>query len=96
MVVSVTKSHAPAVLCNDNEKDFVELVYNKNAGGRQTLPTFYEFNGAIYVINTDSLREKGLGGFTKRLKYVMPKETSIDIDDIYDFMLVESILRISK
>ena len=31
MVVSVMKSHAPAVLCNDNEEGFVELVYNKNA-----------------------------------------------------------------
>lgn len=93
MVVSVTKSHAPAVLCNDNEQGFLELVYNKNATGRQSLPTFYEFNGAIYVINTKSLREKGLSRFTKRLKYVMPKESSVDIDDIWDFMLIESIIK---
>lgn len=93
MVVSVTKSHAPAILCNDNEQGFLELVYNKNAAGRQSLPTFYEFNGAIYVINTKSLREKGLSRFTKRLKYVMPKESSVDIDDIWDFMLIESIIK---
>lgn len=93
MVVSVTKSHAPAVLCNDNEQGFLELVYNKNAAGRQSLPTFYEFNGAIYVINTKSLRQKGLSGFTKRLKYVMPKESSVDIDDMWDFTLIESIIK---
>lgn len=93
MVVSVMESHAPAVLCNDNESGFVELVYNKRATGRQSLPTFYEFNGAIYVINVESLKEKGLAGFTKRVKYVMPKENSIDIDDIYDFMLVDSIIK---
>lgn len=93
MVVSVTKSHAPAVLCNDNDQGFVELVYNKKATGRQTLPTFYEFNGAIYVINVNALKEKGLGGFDKRVKYVMPKESSIDVDDIYDFIQVESILK---
>lgn len=93
MVVSVTKSHAPAVLCNDNEEGFVELVFNKKAGNRQVLPTYYEFNGAIYVINIRALKEKGLGGFIKRVKYVMPKESSIDIDDIYDFMLIESILK---
>lgn len=93
MVVSVVKSHAPAVLCNDNDAGFVELVYNKNAGGRQELSTFYEFNGAIYVINVQSLKNKGLGGFDKRIKYVMPKESSIDIDDIYDFMLIEAILK---
>lgn len=93
MVVSVTKSHAPSVLCNDNEEGFVELVYNKKATGRQFQPTFYEFNGAIYVINIKALREKGLGGFTRRLKYEMPKSSSIDIDDIYDFILVESIMK---
>lgn len=93
MVVSVTKSHAPAVLCNDNKDGFIELVFNKKAEGRQSLPTFYEFNGAIYVINIKSLKEKGLSGFDKRVKYVMPKESSVDIDDIYDFMLIESIMR---
>lgn len=93
MVVSVTKSHAPAVLCNDNDEGFVNLVYNKHAGGRQSLPAFYEFNGAIYVINVEALKLKGLGGFDKRIKYVMSKETSIDIDDIYDFMLIEAIKR---
>lgn len=96
MVVSVTKSHAPAVLCNDNDSGFVELVYNKNAGGRQELPTFYEFNGAIYVINIKALKEKGLGLFNRRIKYVMPKETSVDIDDIYDFMLIETIIKSKK
>lgn len=93
MVVSVTKSHAPAVLCNENYDGYVNLVYNKYAGGRQSLPTFYEFNGAIYVINVQALKQKGLGSFDKRVKYVMSKETSIDIDDIYDFMLIESILK---
>lgn len=93
MVVSVMKSHAPAVLCNDNQDGFIELVYNKKAQGRQSLPTFYEFNGAIYVINIEALKEKGLAGFDKRIKYVMPKESSIDIDDIYDFMLIERIMK---
>lgn len=96
MVMSVIKSHAPAVLCNDNEEGFVELVYNKKAGGRQAIPTFYEFNGAIYVINIKALKEKGLGGFNKRVKYVMQKESSVDIDDIYDFMLIESIIKNRK
>lgn len=96
MVVSVTKSHAPAILCNDNEEGYVELVYNKKADSRQALPTFYEFNGAIYVINIKALKKKGLRGFDKRIKYVMPKESSVDIDDIYDFILVESIIRKRK
>lgn len=96
MVVSVTPSHTPSVLCQENGEGFVDLVYNKKGLGRQALPVFYEFNGAIYVINVKALKEKGLGNFARRVKYVMPKESSIDIDDIYDFMLAESILQHSK
>ena len=94
MVVSVTRSHAPAVLCSDNSEGFIRLYFNKNAVGRQALPEMYEYNGAVYVINVVSLLEKGLGGFTKSVKFVMNKQNSIDIDDIYDFTLVESIMKV--
>lgn len=93
MVVSVTRSHAPAVLCTDDENGYVQLVYNKKAAGRQQLQEMYEFNGAVYVMNVQSLIEKGIAGFTKKVKYVMSKENSVDIDDIYDFYQVEIILR---
>jgi len=93
MVVSVVKSHAPAVLCNEDEDGYVQLIYNKKANGRQLQTEMYEFNGAIYVMSVDSLFKKGLNGFTKRVKYIMPKEHSFDIDDIYDFLQVEAILK---
>lgn len=93
MVVSVVKSHAPAVLCCENEGGFVELIYNKSAAGRQQLQDMYEFNGAVYVINVQALLCKGLSKFTKKVKYVMSKEHSVDIDDIYDFKLVETIIK---
>lgn len=96
MVVSVMKSHAPAVLCQDDEQGYVQLTYNKKALGRQQLPDMYEFNGAVYVMSVDALFEKKMAGFTKIVKYVMSKEHSIDIDDIYDFLQVESILKYSK
>lgn len=93
MVVSVMKSHAPAVLCKENEDGYVELVYNKEATGRQQLQEMYEFNGAIYVINIQSLMDKGIARFTKKIKYVMSKDHSVDIDDIYDFYQVETIIK---
>lgn len=92
MVVSVNESHAPSVLCNEDENGFLQLIYNKKAARRQEISKMYELNGAIYVINIISLLEKGIGEFTKRLKYVMSKENSVDIDDIIDFKLAESIL----
>lgn len=93
MVVSVTKSHTPAVLCNDDEEGYVQLVFNKNAAGRQELQDMYEFNGAVYVMNIQALLKKGIAGFTKKVKYVMSKEHSVDIDDIIDFKLVETMIK---
>jgi N-acylneuraminate cytidylyltransferase len=93
MVVSVSKSHAPSVLCQDDNDGFVELIYNKSAEGRQSVKEMFEYNGAIYIININSLMAKGLANFKRKVKYVMPKESSIDIDDIYDFYTVEAILK---
>lgn len=93
MVVSVMRSHAPAVLCDEDEDGYIQLIYNKNATRRQQLREMYEFNGAVYVMNIQSLLEKGIAGFTKKVKYVMSKEHSVDIDDIYDFYQVEAILK---
>ena len=93
MVVSVMKSHAPAVLCQDDDQGYVQLTYNKKALGRQQLPDMYEFNGAVYVINIKSLMDKGIAGFSKKVKYEMTKICSVDIDDIIDFKLVETIIK---
>lgn len=92
MVVSVSISHAPSVLCKENHSGFVELMLNPTAGRRQNVPVYYEYNGAIYIINPKSLREKGMSNFEKKVKYIMPKHRSIDIDDQYDFMYAETIL----
>ena len=76
-----------------DEDGFVQLTFNKNNVGRQLVQEMYEFNGAVYVMNVQSLLEKGMGGFTKRVKYIMSKEHSVDIDDIYDFYQVEAIIK---
>ena len=46
----------------------------------------------MYVISVKALKEKGLPNFTKRIKYVMPAENSIDIDTLLDFEMAEFLL----
>lgn len=91
MVVSVRESHSAAVLCHDNCEGFLTPTLT-NAQRRQDAPTYYEYNGAIYVINVARLKEKGMSGFNKEKKYVMPLENSIDIDNLIDFRLAELLL----
>lgn len=50
---------------------------------RQDAPEVYGLNGAVYVWHIHTLK-KGLWGGSSKI-YLMPRERSIDIDDIYDF-----------
>ncbi len=60
---------------------------------RQDAPLVYKYNGAVYVIRPESLRNKELGAFERRMPYVMPADRSIDIDSLRDLERAEEILR---
>ncbi len=93
MVVSVKQSHSAAVICNENREGFLELSLSKNGVRRQDSTGYYEYNGAFYIINIASLKKFSLKGFTKTVKYVMPDDDSIDIDDMLDWQLCEILLK---
>lgn len=91
MVVSVKESQSAAVICSENEDGFLESSLNKSGLRRQDVLNYYEFNGAIYVINIERLKKVGLSGFTNRKKYVMDEFSSVDIDNELDWIIAESI-----
>ncbi len=93
MVVSVRLSHAASVLCNENEAGYLELAINKNGDRRQNFAQYYEYDGSIYVINVKALMEVGLSGMIKKKKYIMPNESSIDIDNILDWRIAEFLFK---
>ena len=96
MVVSVKESHAASVICSENENGFLELFINKSAKRRQDISSFYEYNGAIYVINVSRLKNKGINGFSLNRKYLMDQISSYDIDSPIDWLIVESIIKSKK
>lgn len=96
MVVSVKVSHSPAVLARENENGFLVPVFNTEAGRRQDMERFYEYNGAIYIINVESLYNHTTLNFEKKVKYVMDNESSLDIDNQLDFDFVELIMQKRK
>ena len=63
---------------------------------RQDVPKAWEQNGAVYVINPDSLRRYPLGMMPKRLPFVMPRERSIDLDTPTDWLIAESMINNTK
>ena len=95
MVVSVKETDAnPYYLCfEDNDEGFLQI--SKGDGyyvRRQDCPLVYEYNGAIYVINPVSLKQKSLSKFTMRKKYVMDRIHSVDLDTPLDWIMAEAII----
>ena len=96
MVVSVKETDAnPYYVCfEEDERGLLQV--SKGDGHytrRQDCPPVYEYNGAVYVINVDSLRRMPMSNFTKKKKYVMDREHSLDLDTMLDWQLAEILCK---
>lgn len=96
MVTTVKESNVSAVLCKENAHGYLEQVIGGNNVRRQEAEKLYEYNGAVYVINANAVKNKGLGGFTKIKKFVMSEENSVDIDTMLDWKFCEMLLSEKK
>lgn len=92
LVVSVMESHAATVLCHENNEGYIELTFNKKIKRRQEVKQFYEYNGAIYIINSKSIMDKTMIGLNKKIKYIMDNISSIDIDTDLDWIIATAYL----
>jgi len=95
MVVSVkeTRSNPYYVLYEENEAGFLKKSKEANITRRQDCPKVWEFNGAVYVVNVNSLLEKSLSGLDKVVKYEMDEQSSHDIDTMFDWKVAETLLQ---
>ena len=95
MVVSVKKtaSNPYYVLFEENDNGFLEKSKASSFTRRQDCPDVWEFNGAIYIINTKSLLTKKMHDFKRIIKYEMDDISSLDIDNHFDWMMAEMILK---
>lgn len=59
---------------------------------RQDAPDVWEYNGAVYVITSESLRKSPMSKFTRVTGVPMPPERSIDLDTPLDWKIAEMII----
>lgn len=79
-----------------NDQRFIskyETGQNIKSFRRQDLVPVYFFEGTIYISKISSLRKK-LGFYhDKTMGYVVPRYKSIEIDDRYDLIMAEALLK---
>lgn len=95
MVVTVTETASnPYYNCYEtDENGFLHI--SKGDGcytRRQDAPKAWEYNGAVYVINIESLKKGPLGSFRRRKMVEMSRERSVDLDTPLDWMVAEAIM----
>ncbi|NRD23886.1 acylneuraminate cytidylyltransferase family protein [Winogradskyella litoriviva] len=94
MVVSAKQASAnPYYNLYEEDNGFLKPSKEGNYTRRQDCPKVWEFNGAIYVINSNSLRQQKMKAFNKVKKYIMSEETSIDLDTPLDWKIAEFYLQ---
>lgn len=60
---------------------------------RQQLPVYYRVNGAVYLVDAEYFMGGGELYGPESYAYIMPKEKSVDIDDNFDFLLVQTYMQ---
>lgn len=60
---------------------------------RQSLPTYYRENGAIYIVRTNHLLNSDNIYKNGSYAYIMESSHSVDIDSELDFMIAQTILQ---
>lgn len=94
MVVSVKECAANPYYCvfEENEDGFLHICKGDgNIFRRQDAPKVYEYNGAIYIINSKVLKTTHMHKMQKRIKYVMNDLSSFDLDTMWDWKMAEMI-----
>ena len=67
------------------------LSEKKSGIPRQKLKKMFLRNGAIYIIKKNKLNHNFIGN--KPIAFLMPKERSMNIDDIFDLKIVRCLLK---
>lgn len=95
MVVSVKEASSNPYYNNFEETADGFLHISKGDGlyvRRQDCPKTWEYNGAVYVINAQSLRRGPMGQFKRIKKVEMDALHSVDLDSPLDWQLAELLI----
>lgn len=96
MVVSVNETRTnPYYNCfeEDGNGFLIKTLDSSLFTRRQEVPKTFEYNGAIYIFNANSLRKEHYGKFTRKVKYVMDELHSVDLDNMIDWKFAEFLIK---
>lgn len=91
-MASVSKSNKPPYWSNSLNHD-LSLNGFLDPNKISNSSDFFTLNGAIYIIDVEYFMNKGELYGANSFAYIMNKQNSIDIDDEFDFLIAELLLK---
>ena len=93
--ISETESQNPAFLVKKDTEDFISWYDTSQSIGirRQEIDPIFYLEGSIYVSKRDKLFEENSFYHDETIGYTMSKDKSLEIDDEFEFIMAEALMR---
>lgn len=92
--IGKTECAHPDFLVSIGENNLTKKYIQQDAvKRRQDIEDLYFYEGSFYITTIDSLNRNNGFYHEKTLGFVIPKWKSIEIDDIYDFIMCEALMK---
>ena len=98
-VISVSPADHPPSWSNVLPRNkSMKYFMNKSTSNsrRNSFGQYYQLNGAVYLGYRDYLEQHNSFLGPQTFAYVMPKERSMDIDDLFDFKMAEAAMKLQR
>jgi len=94
LVVTTTESKANPyfTLYEENKQGLIEISKKSTFKTRQEIPQVFAFNGSMYLMTFDAIKNTPISEFKAIKNYNMPSIYSVDLDVELDWVLAEHIL----
>lgn len=81
-----------------NDLGYIKGTHNDDApfAPRQSLPDVYKANGAIFIVKSSIVRKEAKLYGSKMIPFLMDRDSSIDIDTLYDLRNIDYELHVEK
>jgi len=99
-IISVSEAPTPIDWINVLPEDESMIGFRKRSTekmNRQTIPTYYQLNGAIYIATWKQIKEKrSWYDCVRSFAYILAKEKAVDIDEPIDLELARVLVKKSQ
>ena len=95
MLVSVQEARNNPVCVSfvEDDQGNLQRLFREESTLRQEVPKVYEYNGAFYIMNVNSLKKGSYNDFSCIRKFIMDEVSSLDIDTPLDWDFAEFMMQ---